>query len=389
VIEGVVHDVLDPTKFTPTGDLKNSTRELAGEHNNTIDSIILDTKDIETEVEVPLEKPRYDTPELRSVQNARQYQTYVQEKINAMPEAEREKRQPLVNVANDALTVAEESYRTGQTEKGDFAKELGLAGLDLALSLTPGVGLAKDFVELSTGYNFVTGAKLTTFERTMAAVGVLTVGYGSKLALAGKAGALIDIFKVGSKEVQAVEEFTKIASRAEKISEAAIEAGVKDRSVIQEVADSIKRNFPCRVALVPSRNPIDYFLTFIEPTAYAADCLPGQLEESVEKAFSAAKDAKLDLRNVDIARLKDNPLSQSQYTEKVLGQMKSDIYHGFSPYVDNFAGLGKRAEIVGGDGIKRLKVELPGGWAGKDGHFEWIIEPNQVINHRIFIPRKP
>lgn len=248
VIEGVVHDVLDPTKFTPTGDLKNATRELASEHNTAIDSIILDTKDIETEVEVPSEKPRYDTPELRSVQHARQYQSYVQEEINGMPEADRAQRQPAVDFANNALTVSEAAYRAGDNAKGDFAKEMGLAGLDLALSLTPGVGLLKDAIELGTGYNFVTKSKLTTFERTMAAVGVLTFGYGSKVALAGKAGAILDIIKLGTKEAEVVAEATRAVSKAEEIVVAAEKAGAKSKSAIEAVSDGIKEGLPCKIA---------------------------------------------------------------------------------------------------------------------------------------------
>jgi hypothetical protein len=312
VIEGVVQDVLDPTKFTPTGDLKNATRELAGEHNNTIDSIVLDTKDIETEVEVPSEKPRYDTPELRSVQHARQYQTYVQEKINGMPEDERAQRQPAVEFANNALTVAESAYRAGDSEKGDFAKEMGLAGLDLALSLTPGVGLLKDAIELGTGYNYVTKSKLTTFERTMAAVGVLTFGYGSKLALAGKAGAILDIIKLGTKEAEVVAEATRAISKAEEIVVAAEKVGVKDRKVIDEIADFVKDGMPCKVA---SLSPVDRFFGLLVPTAYAADCIPGSTDESLIKVLDSAKNNEISGEKIGeyIARLKDARITKGNF----------------------------------------------------------------------------
>jgi hypothetical protein len=52
--------------------------------------------------------------------------------------------------------------------------------------------------------------------------------------------------------------------------------------------------------------------------------------------------------------------------------------------VDNFAGLGKKGSLVGGDGIARTKIKLDGEYAGKKGTFEWIIEPSGQINHRQF-----
>ena len=40
--------------------------------------------------------------------------------------------------------------------------------------------------------------------------------------------------------------------------------------------------------------------------------------------------------------------------------------------------------ITGGDGIKRLKLEIPGWYIGKNGMFEFIKEPDNTINHRFF-----
>jgi len=81
---------------------------------------------------------------------------------------------------------------------------------------------------------------------------------------------------------------------------------------------------------------------------------------------------------------KHNPLQGTKYLTKVKGQMKRADYHAFPNQVDSFAGLGKQRKIVSGDGISRLKIELEGFYRGKQGVFEWIIEPNNTINHRIF-----
>lgn len=48
---------------------------------------------------------------------------------------------------------------------------------------------------------------------------------------------------------------------------------------------------------------------------------------------------------------------------------------------------GKATQIVGGDGITRTKIEISGSYKGKDGTFEYIIEPDgKTVNHRLFVP---
>lgn len=286
VISGVVRDVLDPAKYTPTGELKNITGELAAEHNTATNNMINDTTDIDTEVKVPTEKPAYDTPELRSVKSARDYQASVQRKVDALPAGPNKVvRQELVNFSGKCLDASEAAYRAGDNTKGDIVRELAIIALDIGLSLTPGVGFAKDIYEFSTGVNLLTGAKLTTFERTMSAVGILTAGYGSKLAILGKAGALIDIVKVGSKDAEAVAAATRAVTKAEEIAVAAEKIGVKDRKIIDEIADIVKDGMPCKVA---SLSPLDRIFGLIIDTAYAADCIPGAVEDTVVNILNDA-----------------------------------------------------------------------------------------------------
>jgi hypothetical protein len=52
--------------------------------------------------------------------------------------------------------------------------------------------------------------------------------------------------------------------------------------------------------------------------------------------------------------------------------------------VDNYAGFGRQELFKGGDGIERIKIVLGGEYRGIDGHFEWIIEPDKSVNHRLF-----
>ena len=82
---------------------------------------------------------------------------------------------------------------------------------------------------------------------------------------------------------------------------------------------------------------------------------------------------------------KKNPLDGTTYTQKVKSQMNgADLDHNFPSLIDKLADGAKTKKITGGDGVDRVKVELPGSINGKDGNFSWIIEPNKTINHRQF-----
>ncbi len=93
-----------------------------------------------------------------------------------------------------------------------------------------------------------------------------------------------------------------------------------------------------------------------------------------------------------ISRIPSNPLEGAKYTRKVLLQMENNLktgkpdFHGFPRIVDNYAGLGKTELIKGKDGLTRVKISLEGSYKGQDGCFEWILESDRSINHRIFIP---
>jgi len=87
-----------------------------------------------------------------------------------------------------------------------------------------------------------------------------------------------------------------------------------------------------------------------------------------------------------------NPLEGARYTGKVRQQMRphnrtaKPDNHGFPLEVDNLAGQGIKRQITGGDGVVRTKVELRGNYRDREGTFEWIIEPDSSVNHRLFVP---
>ncbi len=76
--------------------------------------------------------------------------------------------------------------------------------------------------------------------------------------------------------------------------------------------------------------------------------------------------------------------SGTKYTEKVLGQMKMGDNHAFPESVKAFESSGSVSKIMGGDGVSRQMLRIPGQYNGRNGYFEFIKEPNGLINHRFF-----
>ncbi|WP_098038561.1 hypothetical protein, partial [Estrella lausannensis] len=90
--------------------------------------------------------------------------------------------------------------------------------------------------------------------------------------------------------------------------------------------------------------------------------------------------------------LQPNPLKGTSYTPKVIKDMRLNgktalpDFHGFPRIVDNYAKFGRADLLIGRDGKIRTRVSLPGGYQGREGCFEWIIEADKTINHRLFVP---
>lgn len=74
------------------------------------------------------------------------------------------------------------------------------------------------------------------------------------------------------------------------------------------------------------------------------------------------------------------------YTERAMSKMNAikPDYHTFPKSVEAFENYGTIRTITGGDGIKRMKLEIPGWYKGKNGVFEFIKEPDNTINHHFF-----
>lgn len=259
------------------------------------------------------------SPNGRKVRDANAYANRVEKLTNSLDVNSVEGRtaNTLLKISRASIVKADEFYAAGQESLGDAYYEFAIAVLDTVASFTPGVGWAKDTFEAITGKNMLTGEELTEFERSMAIVGSVTGGVGSK------AGKGLKILK----------------NMAEASGEGAHAAGT------------------------------------VEKVFGAA-----------EKILDSAMIHKIDLKKADASRLKNNPLNDTKYTDKVRRQMQEDKFHGFPLEVDNFGGIGNKTEIIGGDGIKRTKISVEGEYLSRQGNFEWIVEPDGLINHRKFEP---
>jgi hypothetical protein len=93
----------------------------------------------------------------------------------------------IILVSRGLHALGVESLRSGETREGVFYLSRAIEILDVAMDFTPGVGWAKDCIQAISGVNPITGEKLSTFERSAALIGAVTVGFGSKFLKGFKA----------------------------------------------------------------------------------------------------------------------------------------------------------------------------------------------------------
>lgn len=149
----------------------------------------------------------------------------------------KEDRLALVGGGRAALEISAQSLKEGDTGKSHFALQVGTVLLDTAISFTPILGWGKDAYEAMLGKNLLTGEELTKFEHTTAVIGVLTAGIGSKLAVAAKAGVIINTFKKGAETADAATDFAKSVTKAEELVVAAEKIGMKGTAEVKSFSD--------------------------------------------------------------------------------------------------------------------------------------------------------
>lgn len=169
----------------------------------------------------------------------------IEAQINQGNFSNSERRLELVGNGRMALQISAESLQAGDAAKSNYALQVGKVFLDISLSLNPITAFPKDLAEATTGYNVVTGEKLTTFEHTMAWVGVFTGGVGSKLAIVGKAAVIVGIIR-GVKGAEKGTEAAKLAEKAGDVIDSAKNMGLSQSTDLQIALGSRGKlpNFP-------------------------------------------------------------------------------------------------------------------------------------------------
>lgn len=157
---------------------------------------------------------------------------YLQEKEKQVEELKSspdyEARKTLLSAAQSAMGEARAQYRAGNSEQAQLFYEFGLAVADVAVSATPIVGWGKDLYEAITGRGLLTSEKLSDFDRTMAVVGVLTAGIGSKLAVAGKMGVIFGVMGKAASGADEAADLAKAIDRSKDIFDAATKLGIAE-----------------------------------------------------------------------------------------------------------------------------------------------------------------
>jgi len=226
LVNGLVKKKIDPisTDFNRKfEDLDRQIDKAIAAHNQNVTAV---TAQIPADGNAPQANGySYKTPSNsingQKVRSAQAYVNYARDTVSKMSGPARERGEALVAYAEGTVQVADGYYAEGKQAEGDFALEVGKAVLDIGLGFIPGVGFGKDVYEAISGKKLVGGESLSKFDRTMAVVGILTAGYGSKLAIVAKGAAVLGVFKAGVKEAEAAVEIAQTIKKAEEMVEAA------------------------------------------------------------------------------------------------------------------------------------------------------------------------
>jgi hypothetical protein len=85
-----------------------------------------------------------------------------------------------LNLSTRLGNNAQDAFFAGQILDGEALLEVATIAADLVTSWTPGVSWGRDIYEALIGNNLITGEELDNFSRTVAIVGAITGGLGSK-----------------------------------------------------------------------------------------------------------------------------------------------------------------------------------------------------------------
>jgi hypothetical protein len=128
-----------------------------------------------------------------------------------------------------ALNASDAAHREGDAEAHQFFETIGTAMADITIGFVPVVGVARDFYEAGVGRNLLTNDLLASEERALAVLGILSGGFATTAARAGR---------LVSKIAASSEDVAKAVTRAEAISDALSRSGFN----VGESAGALKKS---------------------------------------------------------------------------------------------------------------------------------------------------
>ncbi len=223
-------------------------------------------------------------------------------------------------LALSALEVADEESSLGDESTGTLAYQVGEAGADIALDVTPYVGFGKDVYEALTGRHLLTGRSLTHFERTMSVMGIaLSTVSGGAIS----SGTLKTAFSATSKTLGKIHQkawekgglfahrsFEAVVDSSHRLLDSLQRAGFHTKKGIKSAGYFLKRAFGqdsagmeelARTINIVQRSGIENWTHSLEELSSSGIVLPKEGEEFLARQLRFGQ--KLGLENIDQAHL--------------------------------------------------------------------------------------
>ena len=233
-----------------------------------------------------------------------------------------------------ALEIADEENALGHTASSHLAYQIGEAGSDIALGVTPYVGFGKDVYEALTGRHLLTGRSLTRFERTMSVMGIaLSTVSGGTLS----SGTLKTAFSTTGKTLGKIHQkalekgglfaqksFETIVDSSHKVLDSLQTAGVRTTEGMKSAGHFLKRAFgkdPASIEEVAQtinfvqKSGIEIYTHSLDELSSTGILLPREGEEFLARQLRFQQ--KLGLENIDQTHLVKTGKIYSEFFENI------------------------------------------------------------------------
>lgn len=126
---------------------------------------------------------------------------------------------------------------------------------------------------------------------------------------------------------------------------------------------------------------------FKDITGVNYDCGPPSFSNCSASDFANTALWLFDAKALQIGAQQIRAVQKIAVSRRVGSALKKDAYHRGASFLSRLQlSRGRLFSITGNDGVKRSLFQVRGGLNGRQGVFEYIIEPNGSISHQIFKP---